>query len=137
MSYEIKRVEYFNVTVDDHAGDGAKMLIVFAEAGVSWHAFKAEPVDSNRTRFTLFPDDSSKMLTGAESAGIVLYGPYPAIKIKGDEVPGALSVIYEKLSASNIVLSESIGIADINHGYGVVLCLAQADCEKAMKVLEK
>ena len=136
MALDIKSVEYFNITVDGHVGEGSKLLSIFAGVGISLLAFKAVPLESNRTRFTLFPNDRSKMIDGAKKAGLELDGPYAALIIQGDDESGALADIYEKLAQAGIHINESSGIADIQGWYGVILYLEQKDCEKAATALE-
>ena len=136
MTFDIKRVEYYNTTVEGQAGEASKLLSLFAGAGVSLLAFKAVLLEPGRTRFTLFPNDGVKMTEGAKQAGLKLDGPYSALLIEGDDESGALADIYEKLSQADIHVDESSGIADINGGYGVVLYLKQEDCEKAAVALE-
>ncbi len=136
MALDILQVEYYNITVEDQITNASKLLSTIAGAGVDFHAFKAIPVKPNRTQFTLFAKDSSKMTDGAKKSGLELDGPYFAILIKGDEKAGALADIYEKLSQAGIQVDEACGIADINAGYGVILYLKQEDCGKAMTVLK-
>jgi hypothetical protein len=136
MALDIKKVEYYNVTVGNHAGEGAKLLSLFASAGVNLLAFKAVPREPGRTQFTLFPNDGLKMTAGAKKAGLELDGPHTALLIKDNDESGALADIYDKLSQANIKVDESSGIADINGGYGVVLYLEPEDCDKAMAALE-
>jgi hypothetical protein len=137
MALDIKKVEYYNITVDGYAGEGYKLLSVFAGVGVNLLAFKAVPVEPKRTRFSLFPDDSSKMKNGAKKAGLNLDGPHSALIVKGyDDESGECANIHEKLSQAGIDVYESSGIANIKGSYGVVLYLKQEDCEKAMAALE-
>ena len=136
MALDILQVEYFNITVEDQITNASKLLSTIADAGVDFHAFKAIPVKPNRTQFTLFVKDSSKMTDGARKSGLKLDGPYFALLIKGDEKSGALADIYRKLSQAGIQIGEAYGIADINAGYGVILYLKQEDCGKAMTVLK-
>ena len=137
MAFDIKRVEYYNIIVEDHAGGGSKLLSLFAGVGVNLLAFKAVPLEPMRTQFALFPDDGSKMKNGAKKAGLKLDGPYSALLIKGDnDEAGELADIYEKLSRADINILESIGIADIKGSYGVIIYLRQADSEKAAAALE-
>jgi len=136
MSLDIKKVEYFNFTIGDHAGEGAELLSRFAGAGINLLAFKAVPLENGRTHFTLFPDNGSKIRDAAKKSGLALDGPYPALLIQGDDQSGALADIYEKLAQANITVNESSGIADINGAYGVVLYLNEEDCEKALAVLD-
>jgi hypothetical protein len=137
MALDIKKVEYYNITVDGNAGEGYKLLSVFAGVGINLLAFKAVPVEPMRTRFSLFPDDSSKMNDGAKKAGLNLDGPHPALIVKGyDDESGECANIHEKLSQAGINVYESSGIANIKESYGVVLYLEEEDCEKAMAALE-
>jgi hypothetical protein len=136
MALDIKRVEYFDTTVKGHAGEGSRLLSLFADAGVNLLAFKAVPLEPMHTQFTLFPDDGLKMIGGAKKAGLELDGPHSALLIQGDDESGALADIYEKLSLADITVNESSGIAGIKGGYGVILYLEQEDCEKAVAALE-
>jgi hypothetical protein len=136
MAFDILQVEYYNITVEGQITHASQLLTAIADAGVDFHAFKAIPVKPNRTQFTLFAKNSSKMTTGAKKSGLSLDGPYFALLIKGDEKAGALADIYKKLSQAGIQVDEACGIADINAGYGVILYLKQKDCGKAMTALK-
>ena len=136
MALDILQVEYYNITVEGQITKASKLLSTIADAGVDFHAFKAIPVMSNQTQFTLFAKDSAKMTDGAKRSGLELDGPYSALLIKGDEKAGALADIYKKLSQAGIQVNEAYGIADINAGYGVILYLSQEDCDRAMTVLK-
>jgi hypothetical protein len=136
MALEIKKVEYFNILVDNNAGEAYELLSNFAKVGISLLAFKAIPVEHQQTQFSLFPNDSSKMKDAAKKAGINLDGPHAALIIKSNsDEPGECAGIFKKLSQVDINISESIGIADMYGSYGVVLYLKQGDCEKAIAAL--
>src|SRR5512145_1202529 len=137
MALDIKQVAYYNITVSDHVSEGSKLLSIVAGAGVSFEAFKAIPLDSMRTQFSLFAKDSLKMTQAVMNAGLKFDGPYSALLIKDAEQSGALAEIYKKLSQAGVPVDESSGIADINGGYGVLLYLKEEDCEKAMTALEE
>ena len=137
MALDILQIAYYSITVEGYVTHASKLLSILAHAGVDFHAFKAIPVNPDRTRFTLFAKDSVRMTEGAKKAGLELEGPYSALLIKGDERAGALADIYMKLSEAGIQVDEACGIADINAGYGVILYLEQDDCGKAMTVLKK
>jgi len=136
MAFNILQVEYYNITVPGRIPDAANLISTIAATGVDFHAFKATPLEPDRTQFTFFAKDSSKMTDGAQKAGLKLDGPYSALLIKGDEKSGALADIYEKLSQAGIQVDEASGIADINAGYGIILYLKREDCDKAMNILK-
>jgi hypothetical protein len=138
MTLDIKLAEYYSTIVEGNAAEGFKLLSIFADAGVNLLGFKAIPVGSNRTKFTLFPDDSSKMNKGAKNAGLKLDGPYSAILVKGDsDEPGECASVHEKLAQAGIHVTESCGIADIKESYGIILYIRQEDSEKAMTALKR
>ncbi|MBN2424759.1 MAG: hypothetical protein JXR46_06155 [Calditrichaceae bacterium] len=137
MALEFRKAEYYNFIVNGNITEGSKLLTAIADAGVDFLAYKAIPVDSTHTRFTLFPIDGVRLTDGAEKAGLKLEGPYAAVIITGDEKPGALAEIYKKLSQAGIKVEESCGIAHINDGYGVVLYLKPEDCDKAIATLSR
>ena len=110
------------------------MKIILTGIGI---AFKAVPLESEYTRFTLFPENNLEMATAVKQAGLKMDGPFPALLIQGDDQSGALSEIYEKLARAEITVNESSGIADISGAYGVVLYLNEEDCKIAMSVLNK
>jgi len=137
MALDIKIVEYYNTIVDGNAGEGYKLLSSFAGVGINLLAFKAVPVEPMRTRFSLFPDDSSKMNDGVKKAGLNIDGPHYALIVKGyDDESGECADIHEKLSKAGINVYESSGIANIKESYGVVLYLDEEDCKKAKAALE-
>jgi hypothetical protein len=136
MAFNILQVEYYNITVQGQITEASNLISRIAGVGVDFHAFKATPLEPDRTQFTFFAKDSSKMTEGAKKSGLELDGPYSAILIKGGEKAGALADIYERLSKAGIQVDEASGIADINAGYGVILYLKREDCDKAMTVLK-
>jgi hypothetical protein len=135
MAFEVINVECFNITIEDKITDASRLLARIADAGVDFHAFKAIPVKPNKTLFTLFAKDSSKLTDGAKKASVELEGPYSALLVKGNEEPGALAGIYQRLSQVGIQVQEACGIAHINAGYGVVLYIKQEDCANAIAAL--
>jgi len=135
MPFDITMAEYYSTDVEGDAGGGFRLLSTVAGAGVSLLAFKAVPLQQNRTRFTLFANDGRKMADGAKKAGLRLDGPHQALLIQGDDEAGALADIYQKLSEAGIQQQESSGIANIEGRYGVVLYLTPEDCEKAVAAL--
>ena len=137
MTFDVERIDCFSMTVADQVKDGSRLLSVFAGVGVDLLAFKAVSLGTGGTRFTLCPMDGSRMTEGARKAGLDLDGPRPALLIRGGERPGALAGIYEKLAEAGIPVREASGLAHINGGYGVVLHLEPADCERAVAALKR
>ena len=137
MALEIKKTEYFSITVTGNAGEAYNLLSRFADAGIGLLAFKATPTGHNKILFSIFPNDSLNMKKVAEKAGLKLDGPYTALIVKStSDEPGECADIFRRLSQVNINDFEASGIADIKDSWGVVLYLKPEDCEKALKVLK-
>lgn len=136
MAFDIKRVEFYDTTVECHAGEASRLLFLLAGLGINLLAYKAIPLEPMRTRFTLVANDGSRMTDGAKRAGLKLDGPHSGLLIQGDDESGALADIYEKLSRADVDVNESSGIANIKGSYGVVLYLKQEDCDKAIAALK-
>jgi hypothetical protein len=137
MALEVKKAEYYQITVSGRLAEASQMLSAVADAGVDFLAYRSIPIDPQRTRFTFFPADGSVWTSGAQRAGLRPDGPHCAIILTGDEKPGALAEIFRTLSAAGIRVEESSGMAHIHGGYGVVLYLQPEECEKAMAVLNQ
>jgi hypothetical protein len=136
MALEVKRVEYFAVEVSDDIAAATTMLAKVAGGGADLLAYKAVRRGPGRTQFNLFPEDGSIFRDAAARAGLTLEGPHSAVLIRGDEEPGALSRLYEKLAHAGIRVQEASGIAHVKSGYGVILYLRSEDCDRAMAALE-
>ena len=71
MPFEIRRVEYFRITVKDEPGQGFAVLSALSSQGVNLLAFTAIPVVSgHETQLTLYPDSSTAMSRAAASSGM-------------------------------------------------------------------
>ena len=135
MALDIKRVEYYNIIVEGNAAEGFKLLSVFAGAGVNLLAFKAVPVGSHRTQFSLFPDDKNQMIDQAKKTGLKLDGPYPALLIQGDDELGALAEVHSKLYQANINIYASTGVTNSKGNYGYLIYVRPEDHDRAAKEL--
>ncbi len=135
MELDVRKAEYYRITVDDRIAGAAKTLTAIADAGVDFLAYKAEPSGPGRTRFTLFAIQSSTLAAAVEKTGLKWDGPRPAVLVRGAEKPGALAMIYSLLSQAGVRVGESAGMAHINGWYGVLLYLDAEACEKAIEAL--
>ena len=136
MASNIRRVDYFHITVKDQPGEAYKLLSLLAELGVNQLAFTAVPVGSGHTELTLFPEDPLKLINESEKARLELDGPYPAFLAQGDDEPGALVDIHVKLYEAKVDVYGSSGVTDGRGGFGYVLYIAPEDCDRAKAVLE-
>lgn len=121
MAHEISRVDYFYTTVEDRPGEALRFLTALSDLGVSLLAFTAIPVGLLQTQLTIFPDDSLRLKDEGRKAGFQLDGPHPALLVQGEDAPGALVEIHEKLFQAGINVYASTGVASRRGSYGYIL----------------
>ena len=136
MIFNIRKVCYFNITVEDRPGEAYKLLSALVDIGVNLLAFTAIPVGSSHTQLSLFPDDDCQMTDEAKKTGLILDGPHPALLVQGEDALGALSEIHQKLYQANVNIFASNGIADGKGNYSYLIYVRPDDYEVAARVLE-
>jgi len=137
MAYNIKRVEYFYVTVKDQPGEAYKLLSTLADVGVYLLAFTIIPAGPMRTQLTLFPEEPAKLKNAAERARIELDGPNPALLLQGDDELGALVQVHEKLYQANVNVYASNGVTDGKGDYGYVIYIRPEEIKNALDALKE
>jgi hypothetical protein len=135
MAYEIRRVDYFYTTVQDRPGEALRFLSLLDDLGVNMLAFTAIPVGLLQTQLTIFPDDEARLRDQGRKAGFELDGPHPALLVQGEDVPGAVVEIHEKLYRSGINVYASTGVTAGRGSYGYILYVRPEDFEEACEAL--
>ncbi len=136
MATKIKKVNYFYCSFEDQPGESYKLLSFLAKVGVSLYAFTCVPTGPFRTQFTLFPEDSSKLVVEAKKANITIDGPNPAFLIQGDDEIGALVDIHQKLFHAKVNVYSSNAVTDGKGSFGYVLYVSPEQYKKAAEALE-
>jgi hypothetical protein len=135
MAYNVRRVDYFHLTVEDHPGEAYKLLSALSAMGVSLLAFTAVPHGSQRTQLTIFPEDSSLALSASKKAGMTLVGPQAALLIQGDDELGTLSTIHHKLYEAGVNVPASSGVTDGKGSFGYVIYVRPNEFATAARAL--
>ena len=135
MAYQIRRVDYYYVTVKDEPGEAYKFLSHLASLGINLLAFTAVPSGQNSAQLTLFPESSLNFQQKAKQAGLAYYGPHHAFLVNGDDELGALVEIHNVLFNARINISASSGVTDGKGEYGYVMYLKPEDYDRAAKAL--
>ncbi len=136
MAAKIRKVDYFYCSVEDQPGESYKLLSFLANVGVNLLAFHAIPIGPFRTQFTLFPEDSNKLVSEGEKAKLNLDGPNPAFLIQGDDEIGALVKVHEKLFNAQINVFSSTAVTNGKGSFGYVLYVRPDQYKRAAEALE-
>jgi hypothetical protein len=135
MSYTIKRVDYYHLTVKDQPGVAYQMLEQFAEQGVNLLAFSAAPTGPSSTQLTIFPEDSHNFEGLVKKLGLSTFGPFSAFIVNGSDELGALVYIHRVLYMANVNVYASNGVTDGKNSYGYILYVRHDEYEKAAQAL--
>ena len=135
MGHTIRRVDYFYTTVNDRPGEALRFLTALADLGVNLLSFTAIPVGLHQTQLTIFPEDAHRLTDQSERVGFSVEGPYPAILVRGEDVPGALVGIHEALFDAGINVFAATGVSGGSGSFGYVIHVRPADFERAAALL--
>jgi len=136
MAFQIRRVDYYFVSVPEEPSEACSLLTRLSELGVNMLAFSAVPVGPTQTQLSLFPEDDAQLETVGRQAGIHLDGPHAALLVQGDDELGALAKVHAELQRVGVQVYASSGVAGGRGGYGYVIYLRAEEQEKAAKALE-
>jgi hypothetical protein len=135
MSYTIRRVNYFHLTVKNRPGKAYQMLEQFADQGVNLLAFSASPTGPASTQLTVFPENTHDLEDLTKKLGLSMFGPFSAFMINGKDELGALTHIHKLLYMANVDVYASSGVTDGKNNYGYILYVRHDEYEKAAQAL--
>lgn len=135
MADTTRRVEYQYVTAQDRPGEGARILDVFRNEGVNLLAFHAFPIGNGQAQLDLVPEDGEALRTAARKAGLELSPPKTAFLASGDDRPGAVAELLERLGVAgvNVVAMDAVRA---NGRYGALFWVAEDQVERAAELLQ-
>lgn len=135
MAQRIRRVDYFHTTVPDQPGEAFRFLSALGEAGINLLAFTAVPVGILRTQLTIFPEDAARLEAQSARLGVKMDGPYGALLVQGEDAPGALVDVHQRLYEADVNVYASTGVADSKGEYGYVIYVRPEEVDQAARAL--
>jgi|CXWL01.1.fsa_nt_gi hypothetical protein len=133
MADMIRTVQYFKVQIADEPGTLAGALASLREAGVNLLAVHAFP-RSRRTQVDVVPEDPASFKNVAKALKLKVQGPKTCLLVAGDDRPGALADLTDRLGSAKINMIAVTGLAAGQGRYGAILWVNQRDVKKAAKV---
>lgn len=135
MADEVRRVEYYYVTVPDTPGEGDRIMSALKESGVNLLAYLGFPAGNGQSQIDLAPEDPGSLREAAEGAGFVLSEAKQAFLVQADDRVGAVAETTAKLAAANINITAAAAAGAGSGRYGMILWVAPADYEAAASAL--
>ena len=135
MPSEIRRIDYYYVTVPDKPGEGSRILAALHQAGINLLGVTAFPHGARRSQLDLVPEDSAALTKAAKAARLKVSKKKSGFLIQGEDRPGAVAEITEKLAQANINVTSVQAFCAGSGRYGGMLWVKPPDLRKAAKTL--
>ena len=133
MADLIRTAQYFKVQIADKPGTLAGALTPLRNAGLNLLAVHAFP-RSRRTQVDVVPENPATFKDVAKAHKLKVQGPKTCLLVDGDDRPGALEDLVDRLGSVKINMIAVTGLAAGQGRYGAILWVKPGDVKKAAKV---
>ena len=134
MADVIRTAQYFKVQIADKPGTLADALAPLRDAGVNLLAVHAFP-RSRQTQVDVVPEDPTAFKNIARMHELKVQGPKMCLLVDGDDRPGALADLTDRLRLAKINMTAMTGLCAGQGRFGAILWVNPRDVKKAAKVL--
>ena len=131
---EIRKIDYYYIETPNKPGEGAKVLAAFRDAGVNLLAFSGFP-SGRKAQMDFVPEDAVAFKAAAKKAGLKLSPRKTGFMVQGEDKPGAIAEIADKLAAVNVNITAIDALCAGAGRYGAILWVKAPDVRKAVKAL--
>jgi hypothetical protein len=135
MPEEIRRIDYYYVSMPDKPGEGARVLTALRAAGINLIGVSAFPEGARKSQLDLIPEDSGALAQAAKSARLKLSRKKSGFLIQGEDRPGAVADLVNKLAEAKINVTSVQAFCSGGGRYGGMLWVKASDLRKAAKAL--
>ncbi len=134
MVDEIRRLDYYSVVIPNKVGEGARVLGALRDAGVNLTGFWGYQTEPSQAQLELAPEGSAAFKK-ARQAGLKLGEKHTAFLLSGEDHPGAVADVLERLAQAGIsVVAVKAVCAGVGR-FGAAFFIAPNDVLKAAKAL--
>jgi hypothetical protein len=102
---EIRRIDYYYVTVPYIAGEAARISNALLKSGIALLAFSGFPRGVGRSRLHFIPEDSAAFKNAAKDLGLKLGKKKTGFLIRGKDQLGAVAGVLDRLAQANIAVT--------------------------------
>ncbi|OFW06645.1 MAG: hypothetical protein A3G20_05895 [Acidobacteria bacterium RIFCSPLOWO2_12_FULL_59_11] len=134
MAETIRQVDYYYIQAPNKAGEAARALAVFKDAGINLLAFSGFP-SGRRAQLDFIPQDPQGFVQAARKARLKLSAKKSGFLIQGEDRVGAIGDVLAKLAAAKINVTAVDAVAAGEGRFGAILWVKPPDRKRAAKVL--
>jgi hypothetical protein len=134
MPDTVRVVDYFYVMAPQKPGVGAALLAELRQAGVNLLVFSGFP-SGRAAQIDFVPEDPTAFRAVARKARWKLTGPKRALLISGDDRPGVIAEVLQRLADATINVTAIDAVCAGAGRYGAILWVAPRDVTRAARTL--
>ena len=135
MADMIRTAQYFKVQIADNPGTLGGMLAPLREEGVNLLAVHAFP-RNRRTQVDVVPEDPTAFKNVAKAHKLKVQGPKMCLLVEGDDRPGVLADLTDRLGSARINMTAVTGLAAGQGRFGAILWVKPRDVKKGAKIFD-
>jgi hypothetical protein len=134
MASTVRKIDYFAMNVSNRRGEAARILDSLREQGVNLLAFTGFP-DKRGAQIDFVPENTAAFKAAARRDKLVLRAKKSGFLVQGDDRPGALSRVLDKLAEARINVTAVDAMCAGKNRFGALLWVKQKDVTKAKRAL--
>jgi hypothetical protein len=134
MPDTVRLVDYFYVMAPQKPGVGASLLAELKQAGVNLLAFSGFP-SGRGAQVDFIPEDPIAFRAAAKKAKWKVTGPKRALLISGDDRPGVVAELMQRLADAKINVTAIDAVCAGAARYGAIVWVAPRDVTRAARTL--
>ena len=135
MATTIRKLGYYSTKVSNRPGAGAKLLDALKLAGVNLLAFTGFP-ERGDAQVDFIPDNDAAFRRAARKAGFKLSPRKAVFLMQGDDRPGVLTSMADKLAKARISLIALDAVAAGKKRFGAIFWVKKKDVARTARLLK-
>ena len=135
MAHRVRKVNYFNLTVPNRAGQAEQILREVRGENINMHAFTGFPLRAGKTQIDLVTDESAKVRKMARKNDWRISKSKKAFLVTGNDEIGAVHKVLKKLADNKINVTAADAVAAGKGRYGMILWVKPKAYSRAARTL--